>query len=64
MQEHRFDWHPSPEEVGRIVEEMRPIIEQFVRRSRQERSGRVEGAALGTPDENATERPLVATGAR
>jgi hypothetical protein len=24
-----FDWHPSPDEVARIVEEMRPIITAF-----------------------------------
>jgi hypothetical protein len=27
------EWHPSPEEVARIREEMRPIVAEFARRS-------------------------------
>lgn len=30
------DWHPTPAEVQRIVAEMRPIIEDFARRAREQ----------------------------
>jgi len=32
MKESLRTWHPSPEEVERIVAEMRPIIERFAAR--------------------------------
>lgn len=31
------EWRPSPEEVRRIVEEMRPILRDFARRARDDR---------------------------
>jgi hypothetical protein len=29
------EWHPTPDEVERILVEMRPIIEAFARRDRK-----------------------------
>ena len=36
MERQLFDWVPTPDEVARIVEELRPIVERFARRSMQE----------------------------
>ena len=33
MADRSTTWRPTPEEVRQIVEEMRPIIRDFVRRS-------------------------------
>jgi hypothetical protein len=36
MNERLKTWHPSGEELERILAEMRPIIAEFVRRARAE----------------------------
>ena len=38
-------WHPTPDEVERIVVEMRPIIAAFARRAARECAGREPVAA-------------------
>ncbi len=35
MSEQTREWRPSPEEVRRIVEEMRPILRDLARQSRE-----------------------------
>ena len=44
MERHRFDWVPTPDEVATIVEELRPIVERFARRSLQELAAAGAGA--------------------
>lgn len=36
---HLRSWHPTPDEVQRIVLEMRPIIQDFARRAREAQQG-------------------------
>jgi hypothetical protein len=41
MAKHAREWRPSPEEVRRIVAEMRPILRDFERRASDDRRTRV-----------------------
>lgn len=45
MSEQTREWRPSPEEVRRIVEEMRPILRELARQSRHSR----ESLRIGRP---------------
>jgi hypothetical protein len=43
--EKRFDWHPTPDEVRAIVNELRPVIADIANRQDDELN-RLEGLAV------------------
>ena len=60
MQERRFDWRPTPDEVARIVDELRPIIVELARRSTPQ-GGWSAGTAVGrVPVASGAGRPFPA----
>lgn len=45
--EQASEWHPEPQDVERILVEMRPIIRQFARRARAACAAAAAAAARG-----------------